>query len=114
MEMENGVRCFYEGAKANASTMNGWGNEYFRVECENGTAVLDRREVKVLTSDMWEKPTEEMMQQLKKKSLEELARSYLNETLRLGYSLEDALEELKRIQTTGVQTGIETQEPEKL
>ena len=54
---------------------------------------------------IWEEPTEETMKQLKKKSLEELARSYLNETLRLGYSLEDALEELKRIQTTGAQTG---------
>lgn len=59
IEMENGVPCFYEGAKANASTMNGWGNEYLRVECENGTAILDRREVKVLTGDSWAKPSEE-------------------------------------------------------
>jgi GntR family transcriptional regulator len=63
---------------------------------------------------IWEEPTEETMKQLKKKSLEELARTYLNETLRLGYSLEDALEELKRIQTTGVQTGTENQAPEEV
>ncbi len=59
---------------------------------------------------IWEEPTEETMKQLKKKSLEELACAYLTETLRLGYSLEDALEELKRIQTTGVQTGTENQD----
>jgi GntR family transcriptional regulator len=47
---------------------------------------------------IWEQPSEETMQQLKKKSLEELARSYLNETYQLGYSFEDALEELKNIQ----------------
>jgi GntR family transcriptional regulator len=58
---------------------------------------------------IWEEPTEETMKQLKKKSLEELARNYLDETLRMGYSLEDALEELKRIQTTGVQTGTDNQ-----
>jgi GntR family transcriptional regulator len=63
---------------------------------------------------IWEEPTEETMEQLKKKSLEELARTYLNETFRLGYSLEDALEELKRIQTTGDQTGIANQEPKEL
>ena len=63
---------------------------------------------------IWEEPTEETMKQLKKKSLEELARSYLNETLRLGYSLEDALEELKRIQTTGAQTGTENQDHKEL
>ena len=59
---------------------------------------------------IWEEPTEETMKQLKKKSLEELARNYLNETLRMGYSLEDALEELKRIQTTGAKTGTENRE----
>jgi GntR family transcriptional regulator len=58
---------------------------------------------------IWEEPTEETMKQLKKKSLEELARNYLTETLRLGYSREDAFEELKHIQTTGIQTGAENQ-----
>jgi GntR family transcriptional regulator len=46
---------------------------------------------------IWEKPTEEMMRQLKKKSMEELARTYLEEAGRLGFSLADALEELKLI-----------------
>ncbi|MBE0698464.1 MAG: hypothetical protein IH586_16225, partial [Anaerolineaceae bacterium] len=59
---------------------------------------------------IWEEPTEETMKQLKKKSLEELARNYLEQTLRLGYSLEDALEELKHIQTAGTQTGAANQE----
>jgi len=56
MEMEGGVRCLYEGAKANASTLNGWGEEYFRAECEQGTAVLDRRRVQVLRSEGGEPP----------------------------------------------------------
>jgi predicted dehydrogenase len=56
MEMTNGTRCFYEGAKANASTMNGWTNEYFRAECENGTLELDRRWLRVLRGGAWEKP----------------------------------------------------------
>ncbi len=56
MEMENGVKCFYEGAKANASTMNGWTNEYFRAECEAGSLELDRRWLRVLRSGAWEKP----------------------------------------------------------
>ncbi len=63
---------------------------------------------------IWEEPTQETMKKLKKKSLEELARNYLNETFRLGYSVEDALEELKHIQTTGAQTGVENQENKEL
>jgi GntR family transcriptional regulator len=59
---------------------------------------------------IWEPPSEEALKQLKKKSLEELARNYLNETLQLGYSLEDALEELKHIHSTGTQTSPENQE----
>ena len=59
IEMENGVRCLYEGAKANAATMNGWGNEYFRVECEFGTAILDTRKVQVLRSEAWGNKTVE-------------------------------------------------------
>jgi GntR family transcriptional regulator len=48
---------------------------------------------------IWEEPTEEMMRHLKKKSLEELARNYLNEVHQLGYTLEDAIEEMKQIHT---------------
>jgi len=53
---------------------------------------------------IWEGPTEETLKQLKKKSLQELARSYLEESSRLGYSLEDALAELKRIHQDGPHT----------
>ena len=58
---------------------------------------------------IWEEPTEETMKQLKKKSLEELARNYREEAVRLGYSLEDAVEELKRIQPAGPQASLENQ-----
>ena len=51
MQMDNGTRCFYEGAKTNAKTMNCWGNEYFRAECELGTMILDSRNVEVLRQD---------------------------------------------------------------
>ncbi len=49
-EMTNGVRVQYEGAKANASTLNGWGNDYLRAECADGTVELDRRKLRVLQS----------------------------------------------------------------
>ncbi len=47
---------------------------------------------------IWEEPTEETMTQLRKKSLEELARTYRDQISQLGYSLEDAIEELRRLQ----------------
>ena len=59
IEMENGVRCFYEGAKANASTLNGWEHDYIRVECREGTLELDGRTLRVLHGDAWEPPTSE-------------------------------------------------------
>ncbi|MDK1032870.1 MAG: Gfo/Idh/MocA family oxidoreductase [Planctomycetia bacterium] len=61
LEMCNGVRCFYEGAKANASTMNGWGGEYFRAECESGTLELDRRNLRLLRGDSWQAPQSEAL-----------------------------------------------------
>jgi predicted dehydrogenase len=48
MDMANGAKCFYEGAKTNAAALNGWANEYFRAECEEGTLVLDRRQITLL------------------------------------------------------------------
>lgn len=45
VEMENGVKAFYEGAKANATTLNGWTQEYFRAECESATLELSGREI---------------------------------------------------------------------
>ncbi len=54
---------------------------------------------------IWEQPTEETMQELKKKSLEELARTYQDETSELGYGLDDAIEELRRIQPADSSAG---------
>jgi len=62
---------------------------------------------------IWEEPTEETMKQLKKKSLEELARTYQNEISQLGYSLDDAIEELKRIQLAGPSNSQENQPEDK-
>jgi predicted dehydrogenase len=56
MEMENGVHCLYEGAKANASTLNGWNNEYIRAECANATFELDRRQVRIYSNVAMEQP----------------------------------------------------------
>jgi GntR family transcriptional regulator len=52
---------------------------------------------------IWEQPTEEMLKQLKKKSLEELARNFLKEASQLGFTLADAIAELKHVQSTGAQ-----------
>ncbi len=59
---------------------------------------------------IWEEPTEETMQQLKQKSLEELARSYKDQTLQLGYTLEDALEALRRVQPAALENEQEDKE----
>ena len=61
---------------------------------------------------IWEEPTEETMKQLQKKSLEELSKNYLNEISQLGYTLDDAVEDLNRIYKTGSQAPHEHQ-PEK-
>ena len=45
MHMANGVRAVYEGAKTNAVSLNGWGNEYIRAECERQTLILDGRAI---------------------------------------------------------------------
>ena len=50
---------------------------------------------------IWEEPSDKTMQQLRKKSLEELAGHYLKEARRLGYYAEDACAELNRILVTG-------------
>lgn len=56
MEMANGVHCLYEGAKASATSINGWGNEYFRVECEHATLELDQRRIRVIAGGGLELP----------------------------------------------------------
>ena len=53
---------------------------------------------------IWEQPTDETIKQLKMKSLEELARKFLTETSLLGFTLDDAIDELKHVQTTGAQS----------
>jgi GntR family transcriptional regulator len=62
---------------------------------------------------IWEQPTEETMKQLKQKSLEELTRRYLYEINQLGYSLEEAVEEMNRIHQAGPQAGLENQKDQE-
>lgn len=59
LEMRNGVRCFYEGSKTNAASLNIWGQEYIRAECEHATLELDGRRLRVLRSDGWLPPQAE-------------------------------------------------------
>jgi predicted dehydrogenase len=60
VDMLNGTRCMYEGAKANATTYNGWTQEYFRAECENATLEMDRKVIKALRGgNYYERPKEE-------------------------------------------------------
>ncbi len=56
---------------------------------------------------IWEKPSEETMKQLKKKTLEELTRTYRDEIIRLGYSQEDAIEELKNTRPSSTSSDLE-------
>ena len=49
VEMVNGVRVFYEGAKANATMLNGWSQDYWRAECDKATLELDQRRLRVIT-----------------------------------------------------------------
>ncbi len=46
---------------------------------------------------IWEEPTKEVVQNLRRKSLEELSRAYLLQVARLGYSPIEALDEMKKI-----------------
>ena len=58
---------------------------------------------------IWEQPTEDTMKQLKEKSLEELARTFRNEIAQLGYSLDEAIEELRHVQPTDRSNGGDNQ-----
>ena len=51
MQLENGVRAFYEGAKTNAVGLNGWGREYLRAECELATLIMDHGEIERFDHD---------------------------------------------------------------
>ncbi|MFB6138734.1 MAG: hypothetical protein ABEJ42_10450 [Halobacteriaceae archaeon] len=47
----NGVEATYEGAVANASSRNGWGNDYVRAECRDATLTLDARTLERVSRD---------------------------------------------------------------
>ena len=49
MTMTNGVRVLYEGNKTSATALNGWGQDYFRAECEGATLELDNRRLRVMS-----------------------------------------------------------------
>lgn len=49
MEFENGVRGVYEGSSSAATGLNDWTQEYVRIECQDGTAILNSREIEVFT-----------------------------------------------------------------
>jgi len=49
VDMEDGTRVCYEGAKANATQLNGWGQDYWRAECERATLELDRGNLRVFS-----------------------------------------------------------------
>ena len=48
MQMQNGKHIFYEGAKSNATGLNGWGGEYIRAECEEATVIMNHAGIEVL------------------------------------------------------------------
>lgn len=54
---------------------------------------------------VWEEPTEETKRTLKRKSLEELSRTYQNEITQLGYGVDEAIDVLKRIEKSEPSTG---------
>lgn len=49
MVFQNGVRGIYEGSSSSGTGLNDWTKEYLRIECENGTAILNNREIEIFT-----------------------------------------------------------------
>jgi predicted dehydrogenase len=49
MVFDNGVRAVYEGSSSTAVGLNDWYQEYVRVDCEFGTAILNHREIEVFS-----------------------------------------------------------------
>ena len=47
MDFENGARGLYEGSSSHSTGLNDWTQEYFRIDGEFASAVLDHREVEV-------------------------------------------------------------------
>ena len=52
IEMENGVKVFYEGAMSNASSLNDFAEDYWRAECDRATLELDRRRLRIIVGRM--------------------------------------------------------------
>ncbi|HJC25281.1 MAG TPA: Gfo/Idh/MocA family oxidoreductase [Candidatus Eisenbergiella merdavium] len=61
MEMENGIRAVLEESFANGSSLDGWSNEYLRVECADATIVADHRRITVRSDMGYPYPREEQM-----------------------------------------------------
>ena len=57
MIMTNRMLCHYTGAIANASTMDGWHNDYTSAECEHSNLELDNLRMHLLPSDGQDIPT---------------------------------------------------------
>jgi predicted dehydrogenase len=51
MHMANGTRAVYDGAKTNAVSLNGWGHEYVRAECEGATIIMSHRGIECFPYD---------------------------------------------------------------
>jgi predicted dehydrogenase len=49
MDFANGVHAVYEGSASDPAGLNDWQYEYFRVDGEDGTAILDHREVELFS-----------------------------------------------------------------
>lgn len=63
LEMENGIKAVYEGSSNAAGHINRWHEEYYRIECEKGSLVVDRgdRVVRLYTRDgRWKQKIEEI------------------------------------------------------
>ncbi len=60
LTMTNGVRVLYEGNKTSAATLNGWGQDYFRAECELATLELDNRQLRAISDLGGERQTTDL------------------------------------------------------
>ena len=56
-EMDNGVRCQLESSWAVQATINGWGQEYLRADCEHGALVLDQGKIQFWKETTHHAPT---------------------------------------------------------
>ncbi len=58
MEMENGMRSVLEESFANGSTMDGWSDEYLRIECSKATIIADHRKITIRSDRGYPYPKE--------------------------------------------------------